>query len=89
MAIRITPQQAEILALKALSFLADSAGTLERFAGENGVSIADIRSQATEKAFLIAVFDFLLADEALVVEFAKSVEIDPRLVGLAHHMLSQ
>ena len=89
MATGISPDEAELLAIKALSYMADSEGTLDRFAAESGVSEGDIRQHIGERPFLIAVLDFLMANEALLVEFAEGQKIDPRLVGLAHHMLSR
>jgi hypothetical protein len=89
MAIGINPQQAEILAIKALAYLADSPEILDRFALDNGVAVGDIRQHAGEKPFLVAILDFMLSDEGLLLEFAKSAQIDPKLIGLAHHMLSR
>ena len=70
--------EAEILALKALAFLAHSEEDLDRFVTLSGVSPADLRAQADQPEILAAVLDFILSDDARVTEFCAEAAIDPR-----------
>jgi len=67
--------QAEVLGLKALSWLASSDELLPVFLGASGASISDLRDRVNDAAFLGAVMDFLLMDDAWVVEFCDSAGV--------------
>ncbi len=73
-------RDAEILALKALRFLAESDGGLNRFVAGSGLAAADLRRLAREPETLAAVMDFLLSDEGLLLQFCQAEELDPRAV---------
>ncbi|OIQ29818.1 MAG: hypothetical protein BM562_10495 [Alphaproteobacteria bacterium MedPE-SWcel] len=61
--------QAEVLSLKALSWLAGSDELLPVFLGASGASLSDLRDRVNDPAFLGAVLDFLLMDDAWVMAF--------------------
>lgn len=65
-------QSAEVLALQALAWLAGSEILLPRFLGATGAGVADLRERASDPAFLAAVLDFLLQDDAWIVAFCDS-----------------
>jgi hypothetical protein len=77
---------AEILALKALGFLAESEGSLNRFLSVSGLDAQGLRVRASEPEMLAAVMDFLLSDDGLLTGFCESEGIEPRTV---HRMRSQ
>jgi len=79
--------QAETLALKTLAFLARDADRLLRFLTLCGLQIEDLRARAAEPELLAGVLDFLLADEALLAEFATGENLDPRAVRAARRAL--
>lgn len=79
--------EAEILALKALTFLAQSDDEMGRFVTLSGVAPSDLRARAEEPEILAAVLDFVLADDARVTGFCEAVAIDPRIVHAARHAL--
>jgi len=65
----MTPETAETIALKALAWLAGHDELLPVFLGASGASEADLRTGATDPAFLAALLDFLTMDDAWVIEF--------------------
>ncbi len=67
--------RAEVLSLKALSWLAANEELLPVFLGASGASLSDLRDRVQDPAFLGAVLDFLLMDDAWVVAFCDSESI--------------
>nr|WP_092837461.1 DUF3572 domain-containing protein [Roseovarius lutimaris] len=65
-------ESAETIALQALAWLAGHDELLPVFLGASGASEADLRARATEPEFLGAVLDFLMMDDAWVVEFCDT-----------------
>ncbi|MGZ6009125.1 MAG: DUF3572 family protein, partial [Rhizomicrobium sp.] len=45
------------------------------------------RLGATDRDFLGAVLDFLMANEALLVDFCETSQTDPKAVQMANHVL--
>jgi len=85
---RLTPDLAATLGLKALAFLAGSQDAMQRFMDLTGADRDSLRERADEPEFLTAVLDFLLMNEALLVEFCDEASIDVRSVHMARHILS-
>jgi len=84
---KMTPENAEILALKGLAFLANSEGPLDRFMALSGAGTDDLRARAGEPEFLAAVMDFLMSDEELLTAFCQDASIDPRQLQIARMAL--
>ena len=84
---RTTQESAETMALNVLGFLADSPENLERFMTQSGTDLSTIRKRAGDRDFLVAVMDFLMANEALLVDFCQTTETDPKAVQIANHVL--
>lgn len=74
----ISADAAETLALKALAWLIPNDELLPLFLGASGASEQDLRARASEPEFLGSVLDFLLMDDAWVIEFcdANSIAYD-------------
>ena len=85
---RTTLDDAETIALSALGFLADSPNRLELLMDQSGLDLATIRQRAADRNFLVAVLDFLLANEALLVDFCESTQTPPKAVQMANRLLS-
>jgi hypothetical protein len=85
---RTTLEDAETIALNALTFLADSPDRMELFVQQSGLDLATIRKRAADREFLAAVTDFLMANEALLVDFCQSTQTQPQAVRMANHLLS-
>ena len=78
----------EVIALKALQFLAKDEARLERFMSLTGLTPQAIRKAAGEPAFLGGVLEQVLQDESLLLEFAEAEEISPTAIQVAHRALA-
>jgi hypothetical protein len=76
----LTQESAEILALQALGWLAADEDRLARFLALSGLDPAALRDMADSHDTARAVLDFLLADEALLLDFCEMAQIAPRMV---------
>ncbi len=80
MAISITPEDAEILALEALGWLAGDPEALERFLQLSGLDGAELRASAGSPETGAAILDFLLRNEELLLRFCADAPSDPQAV---------
>ncbi len=81
------PEKAEILALEGLGWLAGEEAGIERFMSQSGIDAAALRDGAGSPGMGLAVLDFLLGNEDLLLRFCESAAISPRQVHLARHRL--
>lgn len=86
---RINAGEAELIALKALGFLAKEPERFSRFLALSGVDLGDIRAAAQNPEFLAGLLNHLLQDESLLLTFTAEQELDPRLPALAAEALSR
>lgn len=68
----MSQESAEVLGLKALGWMAGNDELLPVFLGATGASEADVRAGATDPAFLGALLDFIMMDDAWVQAFCDS-----------------
>jgi len=73
----LSQESAELLAIKALSWLAGNDELLPVFLGSTGASANDMRDNAREPEFLASVLDFLLMDDAWIAAFCESADYKP------------
>lgn len=73
----LSREQAEGLAIQALTFIAGDSERLGRFLAVTGIGPAEIRAAASEPAFLIGVLDYMASDEQLITVFARENDLDP------------
>ncbi|CAN5159261.1 hypothetical protein BH10PSE7_BH10PSE7_09680 [soil metagenome] len=78
---------AQIIALNALTFLAADDDRIEAFIRISGTTPAVLRASAGDQAFLLGVLHYLLQNEALLLDFAQAHDIDPALPNLAATVL--
>jgi len=71
---------AETRAMGALGWLAGQDELFPVFLGATGTSEADVRARAGEPEFLASVVDFLLLDDAWVIDCAKALGWRPEEV---------
>ena len=83
----MTPERAEITALQALGFLAADEDRLARFLAASGIDAAALREQAGSRDLAVAILDFMLSDEVLLLEFCDHESIDPRNMLRMRHIL--
>jgi uncharacterized protein DUF3572 len=78
---------AEIVAVQALSFIADDPTRLGAFLAETGIGPQSLRAAAGDPQFLVSVLDFVLRDDATVKAFAKTSELHPTNIAAAREVL--
>jgi hypothetical protein len=88
MALRMTPDQAQTLALKALAFLANSEGALQRLMDQSGLDVGTLKARVGDADMQVSLLDFLLSDEELLTNFCDEDSTDSRTVHLARHVLN-
>lgn len=80
-------EAAEIVALKCLAWLAGNDDLLPDFHKQTGASGDDFTSRAQDPEFLLCVLDFVLADDARVIEFSESAGLAPESLMAARQGL--
>jgi len=68
-------EQAEVIALQALAWLAGNDDLCPVFLGASGGSVDDLRGRATDSAFQAAVLEFITMDDAWVIAFCDSINL--------------
>src|ERR1700675_4986888 len=72
-----TQEQAEGLAIQALTYIAGDGERLGRFLAVTGIGPAEIRAAAREPGFLAGVLEYMASDERLIAAFASENGLDP------------
>lgn len=85
----ITLEQAESLAIEGLQFIAADPAQLGRFLDLTGLSPSDLRELAASDDFLSGILDYFMGDEATLLAFAASRDVDPAAIGQARALLSR
>jgi hypothetical protein len=84
---KLTREDAETLAIRAVAFLAAREDLFLRFVALTGMSVDQVRGNLADPAVLGAVLDFVLADEALVLEMVGELQVAPDLPARARRLL--
>lgn len=82
-----SPKNAEILALEGLGWLVAETDGIQRFLDRSGIDSATLRQAAGSPGLNLAVLDFLLSNEDLLLRFCESAAISPKVLHLARHQL--
>jgi hypothetical protein len=80
-------EEAEMLAIQALAFIAEEPERLARFLDMTGIPGEQIRAAARERGFLAGVLEHILGDENLLLAFASNAGINPADIGRARSAL--
>ena len=64
-------EQAEIIAISALGWIAADPERLERFVAVSGLDLGDLRRAATEPGFAAGVLDYICSDEPTLLALAE------------------
>lgn len=83
----LSQESAETVALQGLAWLAGNENLLTVFLGSTGASESDLRARATDPEFLMSVLDFLMLDDAWVIEFCDTYSIPYEQPMQARHAL--
>ncbi len=73
-------EEAEIIGLNALSFLASEPERLHRFMDLAGLDINAVRASAADTAFLGGLLDYILSDQTLLLIFAEEHGLKPERI---------
>lgn len=84
---KLTVDDAEAVALKAIAFIAADDQLLSRSVALTGCGLDDVKRRMADRAFLGAVLDFVLGDEGTVVAFAEHEGMHPETPMLARAKL--
>ncbi|HTH15013.1 MAG TPA: DUF3572 domain-containing protein [Magnetospirillum sp.] len=85
---RFSAEDAQVVALRALGFIAGDDALLSRFVALTGCGLDEVKVRVGDSAFLGAVLDFLLADEHSLLAFAESAGLAPEAPMLARQKLA-
>jgi Protein of unknown function (DUF3572) len=77
----------QVIALKALAFLASDEDRLSGFLLASGLDLQDLKEQANDLNLLAGLLDHVLANENLLLEFADSMSCKPESVIRARQEL--
>lgn len=83
----IRPADAEATALKCLTWLIAHDDLRSVFMGATGLGEDDFRNRYGEPEFLAAVLDFLLMDDAWVIECCDAQQLPYEAIGQARQAL--
>jgi hypothetical protein len=80
-------EEAQIMALNALVFLASDDDRLLDFVAITGLALEDVRDSADNPVMLAGVMDYVLHNEPLLIAFAEDHSLAPDQVVLARNYL--
>ncbi len=83
----MSQDSAEAFAASVLAWLAEDHGRIGSFLGWSGENPASLRSRLTDPGLLLAVLDFLMTDEALLLEACAALDVPPETPGQARQSL--
>jgi hypothetical protein len=75
------------IAIQCLTFISEDMDRLGKFLALSGAGPENIRESAQDLTFLGGVLDFMLSDEAMLVEFAVWADMDPSAPAAARRFL--
>ncbi len=84
----IPQNEAQDIAIKALSFLAQDPDRLLRFFSQTGLDPQTLRKQAHTIQAQAAILDHLLRDESLLLVFCANTGCKPETIAPAHRALA-
>jgi hypothetical protein len=83
----LSPERAEILGLEALGWLVASPDGLARFLAASGVAGDDLREAAGSPGLTVAILDFFLAHEDILLDFCQTTGTNIALLHQARRVL--
>jgi Protein of unknown function (DUF3572) len=81
------PEQAETIALQALSFLAKDDELLAHFLMTTGLTPQELKKRVREPDLLGGVLDAILADDTILLGFCNTTSLSPDTIVLARRAL--
>lgn len=72
-----TPEQAEILAIQAVGYLADTQEELQRMLTATGMDIEAAKQSMQSREGLAGLLDYICQDESILLGFCETLRIQP------------
>jgi Protein of unknown function (DUF3572) len=76
-------EQAEEIAISALSYLGETPDLMQRFLALSGIEASGIRQAAAEPHFFAGVLKFFDAHEPTLMAFCAARDLDPQTIAYA------
>ena len=73
----MTPENAQIIAIQALGWIAADEDLVTIFMGSTGCSVESLKAGLDDPVLLLSVLDFILMDDQWVIDFCKVAKLDP------------
>jgi uncharacterized protein DUF3572 len=86
---RVVADHPEAVALRAVGFLQSRRLECERFLARAGLSEADLGRRPIQPEHLAAILDFLIANEATLLDFARTVDLLPETAYEARRLFDR
>ena len=83
----MTNEQAETIALQALTFIIQEETLLTQFLTTTGLNPQDLKDQFREPELLAGVLDAILADDAVLITFCNTASLSPETLVMARRAL--
>jgi len=86
----MTRARAELLAVQVLGWLAEDHARIAAFLAASGTAPDSLRARAQDPedpSFLLALIEFVMADEAMLLDCCAALEIAPEMPGAARAAL--
>lgn len=83
----VSAEEAMVLALGGLEFLASDTERLDHMLSLTGLSPENLREGAHDAGFLGGILDYFLTNEPLLLEWAESADLPPEVVADARRHL--
>ncbi|MDV7340547.1 DUF3572 domain-containing protein [Terasakiella sp. A23] len=80
-------EQAEIIAIQAITFIGAHEQSLNALMAQSGMGLDDLKENMTDPSFLAGVLDFLLGDEGGLLAFCDHIGLPPEIVIQARRAL--
>ncbi len=84
----LSQDSAELIGLNALTWLVGHSELCPIFLGSTGASEADVKARAADPTFQASVLEFIMMDDAWVMQFCDAFTLDYQLPMQAHAVLS-
>jgi hypothetical protein len=83
----MTREQAETIALQALSFLVKDDELLEQFLTSTGLTLQELKTRVKEPELLGGVLDAILINDQVLLAFCNASALSPNTIIMARHSL--
>ncbi len=85
--MQISQEQAELIAIKGLQYLAGDEEQLGRFLALSGCDPKDLRENAGDSGFLAGILEYYLGNEPTLLAFCEAHKINPENIMAAQYRL--